>query len=174
MGDFNVFWEAVSKKDFFYLLPSFRSIHRVRIVHVSGKETSQFCQAQNIEASFFRSLWCTCTLLLDFANIFVFLQKFKVSFITFQKSLYWMKLKNLSTVDVFWAKYLMKSLIITSNFILLYSARKIAVSRTRKVAKWAILRLLYQLIQPSPSWLGPLMTLYRTVRGNFVAKIFRD
>ena len=64
MEDFNVFWEAVSKKEFyFYLLPSFWSIHRVKILHVIGKETSQFCQAQNIEASF----WCTCTLLLDFS-----------------------------------------------------------------------------------------------------------
>ena len=115
------FERLYQKKIFFYLLPSFWSIHRVRIVHVSGKETSQFCQAQNIEASFFRSLWCTCTLLLDFANIFVFLQKFKVSFITFQKSLYWMKLKNLSTVDVFWAKYLMKSLLRPFNFFQLLS-----------------------------------------------------
>ena len=82
------FERLYQKKIFFYLLPSFWSIHRVRIVHVSGKETSQFCQAQNIEASFFRSLWCTCTLLLDVANIFVFLQKSKVSFTTFQKSFY--------------------------------------------------------------------------------------
>ena len=42
---------------------SFWRIRRVRLVHVSSKETSPFCQAQNIEAS----SWCTCTLLLDFS-----------------------------------------------------------------------------------------------------------
>ena len=108
------FERLYQKKEFYsYLLPSFWSIHRVRIVASRPLDSVR----QRITRPLFSEASdCTCTLLLDVANIFVFLQKFKVSFITFQKSLYWMKLKNLSTVDVFWAKYLMKSLLRPFNF----------------------------------------------------------
>ena len=59
--------------------------------------------------------------ILDVANIFVSLQESKVPSTTFQKSLYWLKLKNLPTVDVCWARYLMKSLLRPFNFFQLLS-----------------------------------------------------
>ena len=80
------FERLYQKKEFYsYLLPSFWSIHRVRIVASRPLDSVR----QRITRPLFSEASdCTCTLLLDVANIFVFLQKSKVSFTTFQKSFY--------------------------------------------------------------------------------------